>query len=84
MCIRDSLRVDDNEFAEELLKIHINEVSEDFRENLYNFCMCGYLIHKKKFKEALSYNVKAVSYTHLDVYKRQSSTCPFVLFSFAI
>lgn len=53
-----SLRVDDNEFAEELLKIHINEVSEDFRENLYNFCMCGYLIHKKKFKEALSYNVK--------------------------
>lgn len=52
------IRVDDKEFAKELLEKYINEVNENFRENLYNFCMCGYLIHLKKYKEALSYNVK--------------------------
>lgn len=53
-----SIRVDDKEFAKELLEKHISEVNENFRENLYNFCMCGYLIHLKKYKEALCYNVK--------------------------
>lgn len=53
-----AIKFKDYDYAEELLNEHINFIIDEHRENLYNFSMSYYLVHLKKYKEALEYNLK--------------------------
>ena len=71
MCIRDSLKKDTIVCDKKLSGIYIPYNSKTF-EPLFHKSTIMKTYYNSYYKEYLKYSIIAVSYTHLDVYKRQN------------